>query len=186
MLELIAKHGIRADEVRAIEVGFLPGSDTALVSLDPQTGLEGKFSIEYCAAATVLDGKLTLESFTDIMVQRPPVRELIKKVRRYRIASDKVYSGVVGYTDIAIDTARGRFEMRVERTPGSPAWPMTEQDRIEKFMDCAGRVLGEPAARRLLGLAQSCATLPDIRELLRATVPAAGKSAAAREPQTAR
>ncbi|OGA45970.1 MAG: hypothetical protein A3G25_02210, partial [Betaproteobacteria bacterium RIFCSPLOWO2_12_FULL_63_13] len=186
MLELIAKHGIRADEVRAIEVGFLPGSDTALVSLDPQTGLEGKFSIEYSAAATVLDGKLTLESFTDIMVQRPPVRELIKKVRRYRIASDKVYSGVVGYTDIAIDTARGRFEMRVERTPGSPAWPMTEQDRVEKFMDCAGRVLGEPAARRLLGLAQSCATLPDIRELLRATVPAAGKSVAAREPQTAR
>jgi len=186
MLELIAKHGIRADEVRAIEVGFLPGSDSALVSLDPHTGLEGKFSIEYCAAATVLDGKLTLESFTDIMVQRPPIRELIKKVRRYRIASDKVYSGVVGYTDVAIDTARGRFEMRVERTPGSPAWPMTGQDRIEKFMDCAGRVLGEPAARRLLSLAQSCATLPDIRELLRATVPAGGKATATRAPQTAR
>ena len=186
MLELIARHGIRADEVRAIEVGFLPGSDTALVSENPQTGLEGKFSIEYCAAATVFDGKLSLESFTDLMVQRPAIRQIIKKVRRYRIASDKIYSGVVGYTDIAIDTARGRFGMRVERTPGSPAWPMTDRDRTEKFMDCAGRVLGEPAARRLLGLAQSCATLPDIRELLRATVATAGKTAMVREPQAAR
>jgi 2-methylcitrate dehydratase PrpD len=186
MLELIAKHGIRADEVRAIEVGFLPGSDTALVSHNPQTGLEGKFSIEYCAAATALDGRLTLESFTDLMVQRPPIRELMKKVRRYRIESDKVYSGVVGYTDVAIDTTRGRFELRVDRTPGSPAWPMTEQDRTGKFMDCAGRVLGEPAARRLLGLGQTCATLPDIRELVRATVPASPKTAAPREPQTTR
>ena len=40
------------------------------------------------------------------------------------------------------------------------------------------RVLGEPAARRLLGLAQSCETLPDIRELVRATVPAATKPGA--------
>jgi hypothetical protein len=47
------------------------------------------------------------------------------------IDSDKVYSGVVGYNDVAIDTARGRLETRVDRTPGSPAWPMTDADRGE-------------------------------------------------------
>lgn len=171
MLELIAKHGIGADEVRQVEIGFLPGTDNALVSHDPQTGLEGKFSIEYAMAATLLDGGLTLETFTDAMVQRPPVRQLMSKVRRYRIADDKVYSGVVGYTDIAVDTARGRFAMRVDRAPGSPAWPMTKQERLEKFMDCAGRVLGTPGASRLLERIQNCGTLADIRELLRATVP---------------
>lgn len=171
MLELIAKHAIGADEVRQVEIGFLPGTDNALVSHDPQTGLEGKFSIEYAMAATLLDGRLTLETFTDAMVQRPPARELMRKVRRYRIADDKVYSGVVGYTDIAVDTARGRFAMRVDRAPGSPAWPMTKQERLEKFMDCAGRVLGTPGASRLLERIQNCGTLADIRDLLRATVP---------------
>ena len=131
----------------------------------------------------MLDGKLTLETFTDVMVQRPQIRELIKKVRRYRIASDKVYSGVVGYTDIAIDTARGRFEMRVDRTPGSPAWPMTEPDRVEKFMDCAARVLGAPGARRLLELIQNCRALPDIGQLLHATVPADKRHATERTAQ---
>lgn len=184
ILELIAKHGIRAEEVRQVEIGFLPGTDNALVSHDPQTGLEGKFSIEYAMAATLLDGNLKLESFTDAMVQRSSVRQLMRKVRRYRIADNKVYSGVVGYTDIAVDTVRGRFEMRIDRAPGSPAWPMTAQERIEKFMNCAGRVLGTPGAARLLDRMQNCGTLADIRELLRATVPAEkrGETAPGEQP----
>jgi len=48
---------------------------------------------------------------------------------------------------------------------------MTAQDRVEKFTDCAGRVLGQPGAERLLRLLERCAELPDLRELTRATVP---------------
>ena len=164
-------------EVTAIEIGFPPGSDTALVSTDPQTGLEGKFSIEYVAAATVLDGKLTLETFTDAMVQRPAVRALMAKTKRYRIEDKGTFSGVVGYNDVAIETTRGRFALRVDKVPGSPAAPMTPQDRVEKFMDCAGRVLGGPGAQRLLDLLQRMGDLPDARELLRATVPAGTRGA---------
>src|SRR6185295_19392468 len=138
----------------------------------PTTGLEGKFSIEYVAAATVLDGKLTLETFTDAMVQRPAVRAMMAKTRRYRIEDQGTYSGVVGYNDVALETRRGKFELRVDKVPGSPAWPMTAQDGVEKFMDCAGRVLGRPGAERLLKLLERCAELPDIKELARATVPA--------------
>ena len=182
LLELMKRHAIKADEVTAIAVGFPPGADNALVSFNPTTGLEGKFSIEYVAAATVLDGALTLETFTDAMLQRPAVRALMAKARRYRIEDKGVYSGVTGYTDVAIDTTRGCFEMRVDKTPGSPAWPMTPQDRVEKFMDCAGRVLGAPGARRLLAVIQNCRTLPDIRELLRATIPVHARQAVQPEP----
>jgi 2-methylcitrate dehydratase PrpD len=173
MLQLIDQHGIRADEVEAVEIGFLPGSDTALVSDNPQTGLEGKFSIEYVAAATLFDGKLTLETFTDPMVQRPPIRKLMTKVKRYRIADSKTYSGVVGYTDVAIATKRGRFTARVEHAPGSPESPMTDADRDEKFLDCAGRVLGAPGARRLLDQLQRFETIPHVSSLILATVPQA-------------
>lgn len=183
LFTLIERLDLQAEEVTEVAVGFLPGTDTALVSHDPQTGLEGKFSIEYVAAATLLDRKLTLETFTDAMVQRPPVRELMRKVRRYPIADEKVYSGISGYTDVAVLTPRGRFEVRVDRVPGSPAWPMTEQDRVEKFMDCAGRVLGAPGAGKLLELARRCGTLPDIGELVRATVPGAPRARQVRTPR---
>ena len=140
---------------------------------NPQTGLEGKFSIEYVAAATLLDGKLTLETFTDPMVQRPEIRKLMPKVKRCRIEAPGTYSGILGYTDVAIATKQGRFETRVEHTPGSPASPMTEADRVEKFMDCAGRALGTQGAKRLLDLLGTCITLPDISVLVKATTPGA-------------
>jgi len=176
LFALIEKHGLQEDEITEVAVGFLPGSDTALVSHDPKTALEGKFSIEYVAAAILLDGKLTLETFTDAMVQRPQVRELMRKVRRYPISDAKLYSGVTGYTDVTVRTPRGCFEIRVDRVPGSPAWPMTQEERVGKFMDCAARVLGTSGAERLLDLGQRCRTLPDIRALAQATVPVSGLS----------
>lgn len=172
MLELMAKHDIPADDVKRVRVGFLPGSDTALVSTNPHTGLEGKFSIEYVMAALLHDRKLTLETFTDAMVMRPPVRALMSKVERYRIPAEGTFSGVVGYSDIEVETSKGKFSMRVERVPGSPEWPVTEAMAVQKFMDCAGRVLGTPGAKALLDLAQRCETLPNIRTLTAATIPA--------------
>lgn len=175
LLELMNKHALQPDEITEVAVDFLPGADTALVSRDPQTGLQGKFSVEYTLAALLLDRKLNLETFTDAMVQRPQARALMRKVRRNPIADEKVYSGISesGYTNVAVSTTRGRFEQHVDRVPGSPAWPMTDADRYEKFMDCAARVLGTPGAERLFALCQQCGDLPDIRELVKATVPTA-------------
>ncbi len=176
LLEMIEKHRLQPDEINEVAVGFLPGADTALVSLDPQTGLQGKFSVEYTLAALLLDGKLNLETFTDAMVRRPQARALLEKVRRYRIADDKVYSGIsaTGYTQLAVSTPRGHFELRVDRVPGSPAWPLTDADRREKFLDCSARVLGTPGAQRLFELCQRCGELSDVGELVRATIPTAG------------
>ncbi len=146
ILQLVEEHGIQASEVEAMEIGFGLGSDDALGGPNPTTGLEGKFSMEYVAAALLLDGQLTLETFTDGMVQRPEARSLTAKVRRYRVDDTRLYSSKFGYTDVAIDTKRGRFSLRAERVSGSPEWPMTVKERKAKFMDCAGRALGNDGA----------------------------------------
>jgi len=148
------------------------------VSRDPHTALEGKFSVEYAVAALLLDGGLTLETFTDAMVRRPQARALIGKVRRYAIADDKLYSGITGYNDLVVRTPRGNYEVRIDRVPGSPTWPMNEQDRSAKFIDCAARVLGAAGAEKLLALARDARSLPAVRELTAATVP--GKTRATR------
>ncbi len=181
LFQLVAEHGVRADEIEEIAVGFLPGGDTALVSRDPHTGLEGKFSIEYVAAAVLADGELTLDTFTDAMVQRAPIRALMQKVRRYRIPDEKVYSGIAGYLDVTLKTARGDYTLRVDRVPGSPAWPLAASERIAKFMDCAARTLGAAGAQRLLELCEAAEALPDIGALVQATVPVATDSKAVAE-----
>jgi 2-methylcitrate dehydratase PrpD len=153
LLKMIKEHDIRAQDVQAVEIGFPPGSDTALVSTNPKTGLEGKFSIEYVATATLLDGKLGIDTFTDVMVNRPEVRAFLPKVRRYRVEDPKTYSGTVGYNDVMVRTTKGEYKMRIDKAPGSPAWPMTAGERDEKFLDCAGRVLGGVGAKHALELA---------------------------------
>jgi 2-methylcitrate dehydratase PrpD len=180
LLEMIKKHGIRGSEVQGVEVGFPPGTDTALIHTNPQTGLEAKFSIEYSAAATLLDGKVGIDTYTDVMVNRPDARALLAKVRRYRIEDGKMYSGAVGYNDVTVRTTRGEFKAREDRAPGSPAWPVSAQERDEKFLDCAGRVLGSAGARRALDLAIGAGSLGKISELTRATVPAQNAARARR------
>ena len=171
MFEMIKQHNIKKEEVTKVRIGFLPGADTPLIHFNPQTGLEGKFSMEYNAAAVLLDGKLTMETFTDAMVQRPEIRALMPKVERFRIPNEKTFSGTTGYNDIEIETTRGTFKLHIDRVPGSPAWPMTTEDRAEKFLDCAGRVLGSAGAKKLFDITERCGQLANINELTRATVP---------------
>jgi 2-methylcitrate dehydratase PrpD len=171
LLRMIPEHGLVPDEIEAVEIGFPPGSDTALIASDPRTGLQGKFSIEYVAAVTLLDGKVTLESFTDEQVNRPEVRRLMRKVQRYRIEDSRTFAGTVGYNDLTVRTARGEFKMHVDKTPGSPVWPVSEAERDEKFLDCAGFALSGAEARGLLDLLLNCRSLADVGPLVRSTVP---------------
>ncbi len=179
LFELIKEHNIQREEVSKVRIGFLPGADKPLIHFDPHTGLEGKFSMEYNAAAVLLDGKITMESFTDAMVQRAEIRALMLKVERFYIPSEKTFSGITGYNDIEIVTTRGVFKLHIDRVPGSPVWPMTSADREEKFLDCAGRVLGSAGAKQLFETAERCGQLANIAELTRATVPLPTRPASA-------
>ena len=97
-----------------------------------------------------------------------------------QIEDGKMYSGAVGYNDVMVRTTRGEFKVRENRAPGSPDWPMSTAERNEKFLDCAGRVLGSTGAKRVLDLAIKLAALGNVGELARALVPAQGTARAAR------
>ena len=70
-----------------------------------------------------------MTSFTDAAVLRPAAQELLAKVKRRTIPDEKNYTGLTGYNIVTVRTKRGVFETREDRTPGSFAWPLTEQDR---------------------------------------------------------
>jgi 2-methylcitrate dehydratase PrpD len=174
MIELIERHVIDVNDVTEVSVSFLPGGDASLLSTDPQSGLEGKFSIEYIVAAMLLDGELKMNTFKDAMVMRPEARQLMQRVRRIHIRDEKFYSGISGYNDITIVTSSNRFEVREERVPGSRDWPLSAPEQEEKFIDCASLVLGGSAAADLLGLINQMDTADNIQSMMKATVPSKG------------
>lgn len=165
IFELMQRHALRPDEIAGIEVGFLPEADKALIHRSASTGLEGKFSIEYCAAVAVMDGAVGLDSFRDDAVRRPAVQAMMGKVARVAMPGKGSYSGVHGYTDVTIRTTRGAFSTRVEHTPGSPGAPMTAADRQAKFFDCATPALGADPAGALWQALGTLPRMPDVARL---------------------
>jgi 2-methylcitrate dehydratase PrpD len=165
LLALMREHSIVADEIREISVGFPPGTDSALVKGAPESGLAGKFSLAYTLAATAIDGTVTLGTFTDPMLARPQAQALMQRVRDYPVEDSRRYSSTVGYNDVGVDTARGRFSMRVNSTPGSPETPLSRSELDAKFLDCAKASLRPAEATRALHCIRGLASAADSAEL---------------------
>ena len=72
---------LRADDVSGVTVTAPQAALQPLIHHRPMTGLEGKFSLEYAAAAALLDERPGLASFEDAAVTRSEAQALIERVR---------------------------------------------------------------------------------------------------------
>src|SRR5271165_1405088 len=77
---LAVSAGLDAADVRRIELRTPAATVVPLIHHRPDTGLQGKFSLEYAAAAALLDGYPGFASFTDEAVQRVAARRLVDVV----------------------------------------------------------------------------------------------------------
>jgi 2-methylcitrate dehydratase PrpD len=158
-----------AAEVESIEVRVSPGSTSALIHHRPTSGLEGKFSMEYCVAAAVLDGAVRLRSFDEDQVQRPAAQQLLRRVSIVHPPEAKAWTSPSTRVTVRLrDSSALRAEVTRER--GSPGDPLSWDELVEKYRDCARRVLPEPQVDRSLEL---IAALPEsrIQELARTLTP---------------
>ena len=51
---------LRPDKISEVSITLEPGGLRPLIHHRPQSGLEGKFSLEFVAAAALLDGKISI------------------------------------------------------------------------------------------------------------------------------
>ena len=80
MLRLIGEHRIKAGDVTRVRIGTNHNMPNALIHHRPKNELQAKFSMEFCMAILLLDGRAGLNEFTDEVVLRPDVQALIEKV----------------------------------------------------------------------------------------------------------
>lgn len=83
---------LAAEDVDAIVVTFPPGGDAALVVQRPDTGSEGRFSVEYVIAIALLRGALSLPDFDDRPIAAD-ARALAAKVARRHDPAARRLSG---------------------------------------------------------------------------------------------
>jgi 2-methylcitrate dehydratase PrpD len=138
MLRLIRTEHIKAADVDQVEVGTNHNLPNALIHHRPQDALQAKFSMEFCMAILLLDGKAGLTQFTDAVVNRPDVQRMIARVRSYVDPKAEAAGFDKMTTIIKIHLKNGRMiNGRADFGKGSPANPMSYEEVAEKFYGCA-------------------------------------------------
>lgn len=138
MARLIRDNNILPAQVEKIDVGGNHSMTTTLLHHHPTTGLQGKFSMEFCVAILTLERKAGLVQFQDVVVQRPDVQEMIKRVNFY-VDPEAEAAGFDKMTSIIkIHLRDGNvISGRAEFAKGSPANPMSYDEVADKFRGCA-------------------------------------------------
>lgn len=118
---------------------------TPLIHHRPDTGLQGKFSLEYGAAAALLDGHPGFASFTDTAVRRPAARRLID---RTEVKLDPGGSWLLdGELRATVHTTAGEVrQVTLRYPPGSPARPPDPAQLQAKLADCVTGLDTDPTS----------------------------------------
>lgn len=138
LLRLIQTNSIRAADVAQVEVGTNHNMLNTLIHHKPTTGLQAKFSMEFCMAILLLDGKADQTKFTDAVMNRPDVQEMISRVHFYT-DPDAEKAGYDKMTTILKITLKGGRVItgRADFGKGSPTNPMSYEEVADKFLGCA-------------------------------------------------
>jgi 2-methylcitrate dehydratase PrpD len=169
LLALVQQQALRPEEVAAVEC--LVGRQTmeVLIHPRPRTGLEGKFSMQYCLAAALLDRRVGLLSFSDAKVRRPEAQQLCERIvmRLHPEAERQGTSGEELPVRVIVTLQDGRqLHAEVQHPQGHPANPLSADALREKFEDCAFGVLERPAIRTVIERVQGLEAVDDIGALM--------------------
>ena len=164
---LVREHDVKPEQVELLEVGTNKNMPTALIHHQPKDNLQAKFSMEFCMSALLLYRKAGLMEFTDEVVNRPAVQQMISRVK---FGMDPV-AEAAGYnkmtTILKLHLKDGRvIAGRADFGKGSPAIPMSFDDVAAKFLDCAAFAKWPLSkAKSAVEMARTIEQVTDVRKL---------------------
>ena len=133
--EILGADRLTAEEIAEVEVRAAQSTVKPLIHHRPLTGAQGKFSLEYGVAATILDGFPGQWSFTDPAVSRDDAQQLL---RRVRFVSRGTGEGLLdGDCEIVVRLSDGRIlTAQLELPEGAPDRPPSDRTLAQKALSC--------------------------------------------------
>ena len=143
--ELARAAGVAAGQVSRIVLRTPEAAVTPLIHHRPVTGLQARFSLEYAAAAALIDGYPGLASFTDEAVRRPDARRLAGLVEtKPEPGGSWLLDGTL---EAIVHTRTGEIKQISQRfPPGSPARPAAPDQLRAKLADCVAGLDTDPSS----------------------------------------
>jgi len=169
VLKLREQYSIVPEEIAAIECYIRPVMHSVLIHHNPGTGLEAKFSMEYCVAAALVIGHLGIPQFADAAVAAPSVRELMGKVRMLtdeKLEEAAREKNLLAPTRVKVQLKDGRIlSETVYEARGGPAAPLSWTELEEKFRECTRDILPAVQSEKAITLVRQIEDLDQVHIL---------------------
>jgi len=140
----LAGGGLDPGAVRRIVLRTPEATVAPLIHHRPDTGLQGKFSLEYAAATALLDQHPGFASFTDAAVRRPAARRLAGLVETELTPGGSWL--LDGELAAEVHTGAEVLAVKQQFPPGAPGRPPTAAELHAKLRDCVTGLDAEPSA----------------------------------------
>jgi 2-methylcitrate dehydratase PrpD len=164
LLQLRAEYSIELGKVARIDSWTHPRRLAHTDRPDPQTGLDAKFSVQYCLARTLLNGEIVLEDFEGETFNDPTTRMLMRRIHAApHPDGDAAHGAEVRVTFDDGRTMAARVDAAVGRGPDHP---LPSEALFAKFANCAGRALPPKQAEMLRASLLRLDDMPSLRAVI--------------------
>ena len=166
LLDLKRREGFGADEVETIEIGVDPIVPTILMYDRPSSGLEGKFSMPFCAAAAVVHGRVGIETFDTVQLRDPAIVAMQARVTMRVDSTLDASAPPLTQARVTVRLRGGRvLTASANGARGYPERPASDEELATKFTSCATQTLSASQAAKALSALRDVESISDIGTL---------------------
>lgn len=152
VLHLACAHELTHKDIARIRLATYKAGLDIIDNAHPEGEYQAKFSLQYTVAHALVHGSVRLDAFAPQRLADPEVRALMQKIEC--VADPELSRGYPTQraARVEIETVDGRRFAHFQPTrKGDPEMPLTDGELSDKYLELASPVLGEAAARQLLG-----------------------------------
>jgi 2-methylcitrate dehydratase PrpD len=176
VFQLIGEHRLSDKDIAEVDVGTSERAMRVLAFSEPATPYQAKYSMPYCIAAAVVEQQVTLDTFTAHKFEDRAIVETKKKIH-LSFPDIPIWPGLADIgpdtefvgNPVTIRTTDGRsYSARVDIPRGDPALPLTDDELLSKYRDCARSQLRADEMERSVDLVLGLEKVADIGTLMAA------------------
>ena len=166
LLDLRQRERFGAGDVEAIEIGVDPIVPTILIYDQPSSGLEGKFSMPFCAAAAVVCGHVRIGTFDTAQLRDPAMVAMQARITMRVDPTLDASAPPLTQARVAVRLRDGRvLTASANGARGYPERPASDGELATKFTSCATQTISASQAANALATLRVIESVADVRTL---------------------